>query len=46
MRLGLARHLALAFPEQRTVIIILTSSVDVDARGIAERIGERLLETR
>ncbi len=34
------------FPEQRATIIILTSSDEVDARGIAERIAERLLGKR
>ncbi|MEO7713630.1 MAG: hypothetical protein ABIV10_12010, partial [Gemmatimonadaceae bacterium] len=37
------RHAFVRFPDHRAVIIILTSSDDVDARGIAERIGERLL---
>ncbi len=31
------------FPDQRAVVIVLTSSDDADARGIAERLSERLL---
>ncbi len=34
------------FPDQRASIIILTSSDDVDARGISERIAERLFGAR
>ena len=40
------RNAFVRFPDQRAVIIILTSSDAVDARGIAERIGERLLGGR
>ncbi len=40
------RNAFVRFPDQRAVIIILSSSDAVDARLIAERIGERLLERR
>ena len=40
------RNAFVRMPDQRAVIVILTSSDAVDARGIADRIGERLLETR
>ena len=34
------------FPDQRVSIIILTSSDDIDARGISEQIAERLFRAR
>ena len=40
---GGRRNAFVRYPDQRAAIIILTSSDDVDARGIAERIAERLL---
>jgi cyanophycinase len=36
-------HAFVRFPEQRAVVIILTSGGDWDARAIAERIADRLL---
>lgn len=40
------RNAFVRFPEQRTAIIILTSSDTVDARAIAERLAERLFSAR
>jgi hypothetical protein len=37
------RNAFVRFPEQGAAIIVLTSSDEVDARGIAEHIAERLL---
>jgi hypothetical protein len=40
------RNAFVRYPDARAAIIILTSSDDVDARGIAERIAERLFTPR
>jgi cyanophycinase len=40
------RNALVRFPAQRAAIIILTSSDEVDARGIAERVAARLLGGR
>ena len=40
------RNAFVRFPDQRAVVIILTSSDEVDARGMADRIAERLLGGR
>ncbi|MDB4898498.1 MAG: peptidase dipeptidase, partial [Gemmatimonadetes bacterium] len=40
------QHALVRLPEQRTTIILLTSGSDVDAKGIAERITDRLLRAR